>query len=263
MMAQRTLIIAAFLFALIAASIPSSIAQTEGKAAFDRFVEWKSANPQLPFGEALTKYREKLRTEGLSDPSADRTMRLIVAYDEAELYNRIYAAPPEFNTEPNQLLVAAVKGVAPGKALDVAMGQGRNSLYLASQGWEVTGFDPAEVGLQKASERAAALGLKIRAVHASDEEFDFGRNRWDLIAIIFSLEKRSVHRVREALKPGGLVVIEAGRTEKDDTIFEYRTNELLEVFKGFRIIKYEEPTGSYDWGPETIKLVRLIAQKPL
>lgn len=93
---------------------------------------------------------------------------------------------------------------------------------------------------------------------------DFGRERWDLVAIIYAyaLEKRSVHRVRDALKPGGLVVIEAGHSEKPDSVMEYQSNELLEIFSGFRILKYEETVGAYDWGPEQIRLVRLVAQKP-
>jgi hypothetical protein len=239
-------------------------AQPEGRAVFDAFTKWKNApaNAQLKWGDALRVYREKLRADGLTDATAERTMRIIVAYDEGELYNKIYGAPPEFNTKPNRWLVEAVEGLRPGRALDVGMGQGRNALYLASRGWEVTGFDVAEVGVEKAKQAAAAQGLTIAAVHAADEEFDFGRERWDLIAIIYALEKRSVHRVREALKRGGLVVIEAGIDDKPDAFFGFRTNELREIFKGFRILKYEETTGSYDWGPETIQLVRLVAEKP-
>ncbi len=176
--------------------------------------------------------------------------------------NRIYAGPPEFNTRPNALLVAAVDGVPAGKALDVGMGQGRNSLFLAGKGWEVTGFDVAGVGLQKAKEQAAGAGLTITTVLASDEEFDFGRDRWDPIAIIYALAKRSVHRVRDALKPGALVVVEAGQIDTSGAPFEYQSNELLEIFRGFRILKYEDTTGKYDWGPETIRHVRLVAQKP-
>lgn len=173
-----------------------------------------------------------------------------------------YAGTPEFNTKPNRLLVEAVEGVRPGTALDVDMGQGRNAIYLASRRWAVTGFDVAEVGLQKARAQAAAAGVTITAVHASDEEFDFGRERWDLVAIIYALEKRSIHRVRDALKPGGLVVIEAGHSDTPDSVMEYQSNELLEIFSGFRILKYEETVGAYDWGPEQIRLVRLVAQKP-
>jgi len=46
----------------------------------------------------------------------------------------------KFNKQPNALLMDAIKNKKPGKALDVGMGQGRNSIYLAQQGWSVTGF---------------------------------------------------------------------------------------------------------------------------
>lgn len=206
----------AVLLILTLGLIQPALAQTEGKAALDAFVQWKRApdNSELGFGDALTKYREKLTKDGLPKETADRIINLITAYDEAELYNQLYAAPPEFNTRPNQLLVDATEGLPPGQALDVGMGQGRNSLHLARKGWTVTGFDVAEVGLQKARQQAAVAGLRITAVHASGEEFDFGHDRWDLIAIIYAIEKRSVHRVRDALKPGGIVVVEAGTARR-------------------------------------------------
>lgn len=252
------------LFVCALALVLPAVAQTEGRAAFEKFLEWKRLPPnaELDFGDALNRYRQYLISQGGSEAAADRTTRLIVAYDEAELYNKLYASEPTFNTKPNRLLVAAVEGLRAGKALDVDMGQGRNAVYLATRGWEVTGFDAAEVGIQKARAHAAAANVTITAVHASDEEFDFGRERWDLIAIIYALEKRSVHRVRDALKPGGHVVVEAGHTDKPGSAFEYQSNELLDIFAGFRILKYEETLGAYDWGPETIRLVRLVAQKP-
>jgi SAM-dependent methyltransferase len=257
------LVTVAVLAALLLGWAQPSVAQVEGPAALERFLQWKSASG-LEFGDALKKYREFLKQDGVTDAVADRTIRLIVAYDEAALYDRVYSGSPEFNTKPNQLLVDAVDGMKPGKALDVGMGQGRNALFLARQGWEATGFDVAEVGLRRATEQAAAAGLRLDARHASDDEFDFGHERWDLIAIIYALEKRSVHRVRDALKPGGFVVVEAGLTgpESSEHPFAYHTNELREIFKGFRILRYEERSGTYDWGPETIRLVRLIAQKP-
>lgn len=146
------------------------LAQTEGKAALDVFVQWKRApgNSELGFGDALRKYHEKLTRDGLPKETADRILNLITAYDEAELYNQLYAARPEFNTRPNPLLVDATEGLRPGQALDVGMGQGRNSLYLARKGWTVTGFDVAEVGLKKAREQATAEGVTITAMHASD-----------------------------------------------------------------------------------------------
>jgi 2-polyprenyl-3-methyl-5-hydroxy-6-metoxy-1,4-benzoquinol methylase len=239
-------------------------AQAPGQAAFQVFLQWKNlpANAQLTWSAVIAKYRQKLLSDGMTADAADRTMRLIEAYDEAELYDRVYAGPPEFNTKPNQLIVDAIRELKPGKALDVGMGQGRNAMHLARSGWSVTGFDVSRVGLRKAEEQAAALGLTVRCILASDEEFDFGRDEWDLIAIIYAIEKRSVHRAAAALKPGGIVVVEAGHKETSGAPFEYETNELLRIFDGFRILRYEDTSGSYDWGTERIRLVRLVAQKP-
>jgi cyclopropane fatty-acyl-phospholipid synthase-like methyltransferase len=72
-----------------------------------------------------------------------------------------------------------VEGRKPGKALDVAMGQGRNSHYLATHGWDVTGYDISEGGLTQARQLAEKAGLKIRTVTASHEEFYYGTAQWD------------------------------------------------------------------------------------
>ena len=149
-------------------------------------------NQKLNWEEALDAYKRKLKADGLSEQAAESNIRLVTAYDEAELYDQVYSGPPKFNTQPNDFLVDAVADLPPGDALDVGMGQGRNSIYLASRGWKVTGFDVAEVGLRRARAEAARLGLSFTAVQAADEEFDFGRDRWDLIVIIYAIEKRSV-----------------------------------------------------------------------
>jgi 2-polyprenyl-3-methyl-5-hydroxy-6-metoxy-1,4-benzoquinol methylase len=239
----------------------------DGRAAFESFSEWKKApgNAALGWDEALGAYRAKLRSDGLNAEAAERMIRLVIAYDEADLYNRVYAESPKFNTQPNQLLVDAIQDLPPGKALDVGMGQGRNAIYLARKGWRVTGFDVAEVGLMVARDQAAADGIAIEAVHASDEEFDFGQERWELIAIIHAMEKRSVHRVARALKPGGIVVVEAAHVEPGGYPYGYQSNELLKIFEGFRILRYEERLGSHDFVEDRSRrerLVRLIAQKP-
>jgi 2-polyprenyl-3-methyl-5-hydroxy-6-metoxy-1,4-benzoquinol methylase len=242
----------------------SAIQVSEGRAAFDAYMQWRQQpeNAALRHGDALDAYRERLIARGATKADADRAIRLITAYDEGNFYNKIYSGPPEFNTLPNQHLVNAVKDVAPGDALDVGMGQGRNAIYLATRGWAVTGFDVADAGLAVARKRATERGVTVNAVHVSDEEFDFGKARWDLIAIIYAIENRSVHRVREALRPGGLVVIEAGLHDTPDAPFGFQSQELLRIFDGFRILTYVETMDAYDWGPETIRLVRLVAQKP-
>ena len=66
-----------------------------------------------------------------------------------------------WSAEPNRFLVAEVEGLTPGRALDVACGEGRNAIWLAEQGWTVTGVDFSEVALDKARRLAAARGVSV------------------------------------------------------------------------------------------------------
>ena len=258
---QRRMILRRALLALTLTAVFAR-AQMSGKLAYEAFAAWRKARALTDWDAATTAYRAKLKADGLTAPAIDSALRAIETYDEGEWYDKIYTAAPTFNTEPNRLLTIAVKGRPPGAALDVAMGQGRNGLFLASQGWTVTGFDVARAGLQAAEQRARAQGLTVRTVHSSDEDFDFGESRWDLIANLYAMEKRSVARARTALKPGGLIVVEAGHRSASGAPFEYESNELLRIFDGFRILRYEEVVDVADWSGKPIRLVRLIAEKP-
>ena len=238
-------------------------AKPSGRSRYEAFTRWRRATGRLDWEQAVTEYRKKLKADGMHEASIDAAMRAIDSYGEAELYDGLYAGAPEFNTKPNELLVQAITGRRPGKALDVGMGQGRNSVFLAERGWSVNGFDVSQVGLRKARELAGSKGVKITTVFSSDEDFDFGRNRWNLIAIIYGIEKRSVVRARNALTPGGIIVVEAGHKSASGAPFEYASGELTKMFHGFRIIKYEEPLAVPDWTKEPIRLVRLVAEKPM
>ncbi len=232
--------------------------QPAGKAAYQAFQSWRATAGTTDWSKLLDQYRGKLQAESLDAAAVSRTMEAIEAYDEGSFYDEIYAKTPTFNTRPNQLLVDAVKGRRPGAALDIAMGQGRNSVYLASRGWTVTGFDASATGIAIARRRSP----NITAVQAYDGDFDFGVARWDLIALRYPMEKRSVHRITAALKPGGIVVIEVGRKDASGAPFEVESGELLRIFGGLHILRYEEVTGVADWSRKRIPLVRLIAEKP-
>lgn len=82
------------------------------------------------------------------------------------------------------------------------MGQGRNSIYLAQQGWQVTGFDLSETGAKLARERAAKLQVKATAVVADAAAYDFGEARWDLIVFSYVPLNDLAERVERGLKPG-------------------------------------------------------------
>jgi len=104
-----------------------------------------------------------------------------------------------------------VKGRRPDAVLDYGMGQGRNAIYLASLGWKVWGFDPAEGGIRVAQERARELGLTLRTEAVPDSEYDLGKERFDPILFSWTKALVSVERVVDSLKPGGIIVMECGR----------------------------------------------------
>lgn len=187
---------------------------------------------------------------------------------DAATWDNAFLVSESFSRKPNLLLTQAVAGVKPGLALDVGMGQGRNAVWLASQGWQVTGFDVAGEGLRLAREQAAAQGVKIETVYAADRDFDFGQDRWDLIAFIYSPLRELEARAFAGLKPGGMVVAEAfgnaGDPARASQDVYYGPGEMRALFEkaGFRVIRYEEPVDTADYGLDKVPLVRLVAVKP-
>lgn len=135
----------------------------EGPTWLATFKVWhKVTAPTADWSDALARYRAKLVEDGLSPGAADRAIRLISAYDEAELYDSVYAKSPTFSTAPSQLLVEAIRGVRPGRALDVGMGMGRNALHLGRAGWDVTGFDVSSVAFVRPRPRRALRSCVCR-----------------------------------------------------------------------------------------------------
>jgi SAM-dependent methyltransferase len=186
---------------------------------------------------------------------------------EVGRWNRILTAEtPTFNTNPNDFLVRMVKGRPAGMALDVGMGQGRNALFLAQQGWTVTGFDPAEKAVAAALAQAKVLGVTLETRIEGDETFDFGQNRWDLVVLSYVSLRDLVPKIVASLKPGGLVVVEGFHRDstKNSSIgggVVFDTNELLKLFGELRVLHYEDANAVGDFGRRDTRVVRLAAQK--
>lgn len=255
----------AFLAVCAAAGAGCSLPRQQ-KTELQAFWDWEKTQGAAwtTTEEPLERYVAHLVSQGMSTAGADAAagrIRRELAREEGEFYDKIYAEGPRFNPEPNRLLTEAARLRPPGQALDVGMGQGRNAIFLAKKGWQVTGFDISKVGLQQARASALKLKLPLEAVFSGDEQFDFGREQWDLIAIIYALEKRSVRRAREALKQGGLLVVESGRKTGKGLPFEYAPGELAKMLKGFRLLKYEEVEDVADWDLKRVPLVRVIAER--
>ena len=205
-------------------------------------------------------YAAKLRSTGIGETEITRRLRLIRSDRtllENDYWNRFYLDDKSnFNREPNGFLVQAVQGRTPGKALDYAMGEGRNAIYLASLGWSVSGFDPAGAAVALAQKRAKQLGLMLDTSAGRDSEYEFGKERFDLILFSWSMPLVPVEKVVDSLKPGGIVVMECA------THFAGR-NGMLKMFDSLEIVRYEivRAKADFDNRMET-DVLRLIAMKP-
>lgn len=189
-----------------------------------------------------------------------------------EFWNKIYAEEDSRVTSyPNRFLVDVVEGVKPGQALDIGMGQGRNTLFLARRGWDVTGVDIADKGIELAKQVATRRKLKFNGVAADFAAFEVGKQRWDLIIGVYmgELITEQAARIVEGLRPGGLLVVENFHRDGNANAITggklgYPVNALLETFvPKLRIVRYEEVSDFSDWGSRLEKtlLVRLLARK--
>lgn len=180
-------------------------------------------------------------------------------------WNRTYRDGGSVKLGPNQLLVDTVNGREPGKALDLGTGQGRNALYLASQGWDVTGVDISDVGIAQAIEAAKTAGLdaKLHAEVADLQTWDFGEDEYDLIGFLYMGGKPPVDQIRRALKPGGVVVFEHfGADTRRPGAGGLRQGDLSALFEdGFKVLRDEQVVDVADWGHAKVALIRFVAEK--
>ena len=137
-----------------------------------------------------------------------------------------------FGTAPNAFLRAEQRRLpARGSALALADGEGRNGVWLAEQGLDVLAVDASDVGLAKSRRLATERGVTLAWEQADLARWDFGRERFDVIAAIFIqfadpvLRARIFDGMKAALKPGGVLLLEGYRPEQ----LEYRTGGPSEL----------------------------------
>lgn len=182
-----------------------------------------------------------------------------------DMWNGTYRQSVGFNHEPNQLLVDTVKGVAPGAALDLMTGQGRNAVYLAKQGWRVTGVDISDEGLKLTRETATAQHVSVETVQADADAdaYDLGTARWDLVTMIYAgSSTKMIEKIKPSLKPGGRFVLEFFARKPDQLRGGFAEGQLRALFAdGFDIERDEFVDGTPDWALDHAKLVRFVAKK--
>jgi 2-polyprenyl-3-methyl-5-hydroxy-6-metoxy-1,4-benzoquinol methylase len=235
----------------------------------------KQAPPLNGPVDAMQGFEKSLLAAGLPAAEATRQFgvikRLISVRNDwwPLMFDRIYASSrPSFSQNPSTVLVEAVEGVKPGRALDVAMGQGRNALFLAQRGWTVTGFDISNEGLNLARANAKKAGVPLTAQRSTIDDFNYGAAQWDLIALIYvpniAHQGAAMTRLARALKPGGLLVIESFASAPDSANrrpVDIDPAALKASLAAFDIIRFDDGEAMSEWEPQPTRLCRVIARK--
>lgn len=170
--------------------------------------------------------------------------------------------------EPAKLLVEYLPLLPKGKVLDVAMGKGRNALYLASNDFEVVGLEKDGEAMAACLAEAEMAGVRVEARCVDLEDigsYQIEKSSYDVVICFYYLQRNLIPSLREALKPGGFLLyetflidqhIKTGHPRHREYCLEY--NELLRFFIDYRIIFYREgqdAKGTYK--------ASLVGEKPL
>jgi len=149
--------------------------------------------------------------------------------------------------KPSTFLVENIDLLPKGRALDLAMGGGRNAVYLAKIGYETEGIDISREAVDTALELALESGVHLKA-HIQDLEGNvhFDKGAYDVIICFNYLHRPLIPEMKEALRTGGMIVYETyivdqarfGRPRNPNHLLEQ--NELLHMFREFRCLRYRE-----------------------
>lgn len=151
-----------------------------------------------------------------------------------------------------------------GTVLDMGMGEGRNAVFLAQKGFKVTGVDISSVAIKKSHLLAKEYGVKIKTVAASMKNYSIAPGSFDVIICFYYVDRELLEKIKSWLRPGGIIIYEAFTIRQrvhpaqrhDPEEYFLKDQELLGMFKGMRILKYEEPLHEKDFRAS------IILQKP-
>lgn len=168
--------------------------------------------------------------------------------------------------EPVELLIEILPELkqahAGGRVLDLAMGEGRNAVFLAAEGFEVTGIERSPTAIAKAQALAAECGVNIEVIEADLERFELSREKFEVVLCLYYLDRKLFSAIARALVPGGWVIFETYTREQlrfdrgprnPDHLLE--PGELRRAFADFQVRLYRETT-------EGRAVASLVAEKP-
>jgi tellurite methyltransferase len=171
-------------------------------------------------------------------------------------WNERFRTGQQLLKAPAPLVVQFTDGLAPGVALDLACGPGRNALYLAQRGWRVTGVDSSPVAVELL--RAKNPSIDARVVDLEAGEFAVPPDAFDLVLSCYYLQRSLIPLMKSALRPGGLLIMIvnlAGADRPQGTPTRAYAGELAGYFDAWPILHYREDVHRH-------AIAELVTQKP-
>lgn len=174
---------------------------------------------------------------------------LLAGEVDKEFWNKRYRTEAYiYGREPVEFLKEHVNILLKGRVLDIAMGEGRNAIFLAKNGFDVDGCDISEVAIKKAQELAEENGVRICTFVADLELYKLPKGVYDTVVCFYYLQRGLIPDMKDALKLGGVIMYETYTMENIERGFEgpknkeylLKSNELLNLFADFKIIYYRE-----------------------
>ncbi len=149
-----------------------------------------------------------------------------------------------FGKEAISFLKENLARIPRGRALVPAMGEGRNALFLAKHGFDVTGNDISDIAVDKAKVAAKKLNLKLTASVADLKEYRFPENQFDFVLLSLFFDRSVLPGLKKSLKKGGYIMIYEevynGDPKAAPSMFWVKSNELPQALKEFQIIAHRE-----------------------
>ena len=149
--------------------------------------------------------------------------------------------------EPVDFLREHLDELPQGAALDLAMGEGRNALFLAQHGFSVTGIDSSPTGVAKAEARAREQGLRLKTIVADLESYALPGEEFDVVLCCYYLQRSLFPQMERALKQGGALLVQTLMVEQLQFSTGPRNrehllepNELYRTFRHLRVTYYRE-----------------------
>jgi SAM-dependent methyltransferase len=185
--------------------------------------------------------------------------------DRIEEWNQRYRSGAQVFDTPAPLVVDFAGKLAPGSALDLASGAGRNALYLAGRNWRVTAVDGSEAAVELLRARAQERGVAIetRVADLEDGSFDVPSESFDLVLSCYYLQRSLIPLMQRALRPGGRLILIAHLADADQprgSKTRAFSGELPGLFPGWRILHYRE--GAPGESCHRRAVAELVAEKP-